>query len=196
MSLQEQVYSILIVSAQRTFNDAIMPFLPDFKFDPIKTVTSISAAKQSLAARSYDFIIINSPLSDGGGIDFATDASGLKTSVVLLLVRSDLYETTFGRVSPCGVYVLPKPTSKSIISQAIDWMTATRERLKMLEKKTVSAEEKIREIRTVNRAKWLLIENLKISESDAHRQIEKQAMDLCITKLAVAEKIIEAFDTQ
>lgn len=195
MSLQEQVYSILIVSAQRTFNDALMPFLPDFKFDPIKTVTSISAAKQSLAARSYDFIIINSPLPDGGGIDFATDVSGLKTSVALLLVRSDLYETTFGRVSSCGVYVLPKPTSKNIISQAIDWMTATRERLKMLERKTVSAEEKIREIRTVNRAKWLLIEKLKISESDAHRQIEKQAMDLCITKLAVAEKIIEAFDT-
>lgn len=195
MSLQEQVYSILIVSAQCTFNDALMPFLPDFKFDPIKAVTSISAAKQSLAARSYDFIIINSPLPDGSGIDFAADASGLKTSVALLLVRSDLYETTFGRVSPCGVYVLPKPTSKNIISQAIDWMTATRERLRMLEKKTVSAEEKIREIQTVNRAKWLLIEKLKISEDDAHRRIEKQAMDLCITKLAVAEKIIEAFNT-
>ncbi len=193
MGLREQVYSILVVSAQRTFNDALMPLLPDFKFDPIKTASSISAAKQSLATRSYDFIIVNSPLPGGGEIDFATDVSGLNASVALLLVRSDMYEVTLDKASPCGVYVLPKPTSKSIISQAIDWMTATRERLKLFEEKTISAEEKIREIRIVNRAKWLLIENLKMSENDAHRHIEKQAMDLCITKLAVAEKIIAAF---
>ena len=33
-----------------------------------------------------------------------------------------------------------------------------------------------------NRAKWLLIENLKMTESDAHHYIEKQAMDRCCSK--------------
>ena len=117
----------------------------------------------------------------------------LKTSVALLMVRSDVYATTYNRVAEYGVYVLPKPTSKPIVSQAIDWMIATRERLKMFEKKTVSTEEKMQEIRIVNRAKWVLIDSLKMTEADAHRYIEKQAMDRCISKREIAEEIIKTY---
>ena len=46
------------------------------------------------------------------------------------------------------------------------------------------------EIRLVNRAKWLLIEQLKMTEAEAHRHIEKQAMDRCVTRRAVAEDIL------
>ncbi|MBE6613614.1 MAG: ANTAR domain-containing protein, partial [Ruminococcaceae bacterium] len=84
-------------------------------------------------------------------------------------------------------------TSKPIVSQAIDWMIATRERLKKFEKKTMSTEEKMQEIRIVNRAKWILIDSLKMTESDAHRYIEKQAMDRCISKREIAEEIIHTY---
>ena len=43
------------------------------------------------------------------------------------------------------------------------------------------------EIRLVNRAKWVLIEQLRMTEQEAHRYIEKQAMDRCVTRRAVAE---------
>ena len=49
------------------------------------------------------------------------------------------------------------------------------------------------EIRMVNRAKWLLIEQLKMTEQQAHRYIEKQAMDRCITRRAVAEQILATY---
>ena len=49
------------------------------------------------------------------------------------------------------------------------------------------------EIRLVNKAKWLLISELKMSEPDAHRYIEKQAMDRCIAKRAIAEEIIKLY---
>ena len=49
------------------------------------------------------------------------------------------------------------------------------------------------EIRLVNRAKWLLISELKMSENDAHKYIEKQAMDRCITRRAMAESIIRTY---
>ena len=54
-------------------------------------------------------------------------------------------------------------------------------------------EKKIEEIRLVNRAKWLLIECLGMKESDAHRYIEKQAMDLRISKSEMAENIIRTY---
>lgn len=193
MNLQEQVYSVLVVSASDTFNASLTPLLPETKFDPIRTETSVNAARRALSDRNYDFIIINSPLPDDSGIRFAIDLSGLKTSVALLMVRSDIYEAMYNKVAEYGVYVLAKPTSKPIVSQAIDWMIATRERLKKFEKKTMSTEEKMQEIRIVNHAKWTLIEQLKMTEADAHRYIEKQAMDYCISKREMAEKIIKTY---
>lgn len=193
MSLQEQIYSVLIVSASDVFNNSFSPLLPDSLFSPIRTEASVNAAKRALADRTYDFIVINSPLPDDTGVRFAIEVSGLKTSVALLMVRSDVYALTNNKVAEHGVYVLPKPTSKPILSQAIDWMIATRERLKIFEKKTMSTEEKMQEIRIVNRAKWLLIEELKMAESDAHRYIEKQAMNRCISKREMAEEIIKTY---
>ena len=55
------------------------------------------------------------------------------------------------------------------------------------------AEEKMKEIRLVNRAKWVLIDELKMSEADAHRYIEKQAMDRCVSRREIAEEIISTY---
>ena len=60
-------------------------------------------------------------------------------------------------------------------------------------KKSLSIEEKMAEIRVVNRAKWILITELKMSEPDAHRYIEKQSMDQCISKRQIAEEIIKTY---
>lgn len=193
MSLQEQIYSVLVVSTSDAFNSALTPLLPESKFDPIRIETSVSSAKRALSERGYDFIVINSPLPDDSGIRFAIDLSGLKTSVALLMVRSDVYAEMYNKVAEYGVYLLPKPTSKPFVSQAIDWMIATRERLKKFEKKTVSTEEKMQEIRIVNHAKWILIEHVKMTEAEAHRYIEKQAMDYCISKRKMAEEIIKTY---
>ena len=62
-----------------------------------------------------------------------------------------------------------------------------------MEKKTATIEEKMEEIRLVNRAKWLLIEELKMTEQEAHRYIEKQAMDRCVTKRVVAVQILSTY---
>ncbi len=193
MSLQENIYSVLVVSASDAFNTALANLLPDSRFDPIRTETSVNAAKRAIADRAYDFIVVNSPLPDDTGVRFAEELSGVRTTVALLMVRSDVYAATYARVAEHGVFVLPKPTSKLIMSQAFDWMIATRERLKKFERKTVSTEEKMKEIRLVNRAKWILIDHLKMTEPDAHRYIEKQAMDRCISKREVAEEIMKTY---
>ena len=80
-----------------------------------------------------------------------------------------------------------------MLTQALRWMAAARERLRRTEKKTATIEEKMEEIRLVNRAKWLLIEQLKMTESDAHRYIEKQAMDRCVSRREIAQNIIRIY---
>ena len=193
MGLKERVYSVLVVSASKNFNDALQPLLPESLFSPVKYVASVSLAKRMLADRPYDYVIVNSPLPDDAGVRFAIDTSNSKEAVVLLLVRSELHEDAYERVFEHGVFTLPKPTSRSMITTALGWMASARERLRQSEKKNLSIEEKIGEIRLVNRAKWLLINNLQMTEPDAHRHIEKQAMNRCISKRTVAQEIIDKY---
>ena len=94
---------------------------------------------------------------------------------------------------PHGVFTLPKPTSKVIMSQALGWLASARERLRKLEKKTLSVEERMEEIRIVNRAKILLVSELHMTEPEAHRYIEKHAMDTCVPKREIAERIIKTY---
>lgn len=195
MNLKERVYSVLIVSAAENFNSALSDLLPESTFSPVYTVSDVSAAKRTLAERAFDFIIINSPLPDDPGIRFSIDVCSGKGTVVLLFVRSDIHGEIYNKVMAYGVFTLPKPTSKQAITQALLWMASSRERLRKFEKSSLSVEEKIEEIRLVNRAKWLLISELKMDESAAHRYVEKQAMDLCISKRQVAEKIIRTYSS-
>ena len=193
MSLKERVYSVLIVSAAEGFNDALSALLPTSKYSPTNFVSNISAAKRALAERAFDFVIINSPLPDDIGTRFAIDTGSSKETVVLLMVRAELQEEIYDKVAEHGVFVLPKPTSKPTMAIALSWLSSAREKLRKTEKKTLSIEEKMEEIRIVNRAKWILIRELKLDEPEAHRYIEKQAMDRCISKLIVAEEIIKTY---
>lgn len=190
MSLKEQVYSVLVVSSAEKLNNALSSLLGESRFHPVRVVSSVSAAKREWSERDYDFIIVNSPLADDTGIRFSIDASESKGAVVLLLVYAELYEDIFDKVAPHGVFTLSKPMSRSLFTMALGWMESVKARLGKLQAKTLSVEEKMEEIRIVNRAKWLLISELKMDEAQAHRYIEKQAMDRCITKREVAEEVL------
>ena len=54
--------------------------------------------------------------------------------------------------------------------------------------------EKINDIRLIDRAKLTLIQYLKMSEEESHKYIEKQAMDLRITKVDVAKNILKIYE--
>ena len=193
MSLQNRVYSVLVVSASESFNTAVSGLLTESVYSPVHFVSSISAARRASAERDFDFVIIHAPLPDELGTRFAIDLSAAQGTVVLLLVRSDIYAEIQDKVSEHGVFTLERPTSKVIMSTALDWMISARERLRRFEKKTLTIEEKMEEIRLVNRAKWLLISELKMDEPQAHRYIEKQAMDRCVQKLEIASEIIRLY---
>ena len=49
-------------------------------------------------------------------------------------------------------------------------------------------------MRTVNHAKWLLIQCLSMTEAEAQKYIEKQAMDARISKRQMAENVIKTYE--
>ena len=196
MHLQEQVYSILLVSSAESFSHSLLELLPEGRYEPVHTAASISSAKQKVLERAYDFIIINTPLPDDAGLHFAIDICASGNAVALLFVRNEIYEEAHSRLVQHGVFTLSKPTSRSTITTALKWMESARERLRRFEKKTLSIEEKMEEIRLINRAKWLLIEKENMTEPEAHRYIEKQAMDHCVSRKTIAQQLIETYQNR
>lgn len=188
-----RAYAVLVVSSSEKMNEALKPLLTGTRFRKVSFANSTTVANRLFLENTYDFVIINSPLPDDFGTKLAIDVSSSKNTVCLQLVKSDAFGNVSDKVTDYGVFLMQKPTSTALVSQAIQFMVSAREKLRGLNKKTVTIEEKMEEIRLVNRAKWLLIENLSMSEPDAHRYIEKQAMDTCVSKREIAENIIKTY---
>lgn len=189
----ERRYSVLAVSASLKFVETLRTLLPEGRYGPVTVLHDAAAARRTLAENSYDLVLINTPLPDEFGTRLALDACESSSAGVLLLVKAEHCPDIEAQVSAHGVLTLAKPTSAQLFAQTLRLLCITRERLRGMEKKAVTLQEKMEEIRLVNRAKWLLIEELKMTEQEAHRYIEKQAMDRCVTRRAVAEQILSTY---
>ncbi len=193
MLFKEYTYSVLIVSSSEKFSSQLAQTLPENEFGPVTIAKNAGEARRRLVDRSYDTIFLNAPLADEFGTKLALDIASSSKSGILMFIKNEIYEDVTAKVIDYGVFTLSKPAPASMVNQVIKIMYAMQERFRMLEKKTVTLEEKMDEIRTVNHAKWVLINHMKMSEDEAHRLIEKQAMDTRKSKREIAEGIIKTY---
>ena len=114
-------------------------------------------------------------------------------SGVMMLVRSEYSDEVAAKVEDFGVFVVPKPISRQFFFQSLKLVRAVRARLVGLRAENVKLQQKIEEIRLVDRAKCALIQYLNMDEAQAHRYIEKQAMDRCVSKRTIAEEIVKTY---
>ena len=189
--------SLLLVSPSEKLNSRLLPMLPPDVYEHIDTVPDAAAARLKIREREYGTVLINSPLP-GGGSDRLAEEICVGTEGVVMLVPEERYAEAAERLTQCGAFVLAKPTQPRVLLQILGAAAATNARLTKIkrraEEKETTAEAKIAEMRIVNRAKWLLIDQLKMTEKQAHRYIEKQAMDRCVTRRAIAENIMTLYN--
>ena len=183
-------YSVLSVAAAEKFHTSLRELLPSGRYSPVHSASDAAEARRRLLESRYDIIVISAPLRDEFGTHLAQHFVENSGAGILLLVKPEYYSDVSAQVTPLGVLALSKPTSPQLMLQCMELLCGTRERLRRMEQKSASIEDKMAEIRLVNRAKWALIENRGMTEQDAHRYIEKQAMDRCVSKRVVAEEIL------
>lgn len=192
MTLSERMYRALIVSKSEKFTTEFGSLLSveQFQRDCAKNA---GQARRSVLEKAFDFVIVNAPLTDEFGTRLCMDVSLSSGTVAVILAPSEVYDEIVHKVMPHGVFVIRKPASQQTILQSLSLLISARERLRSVEKKAGKAQNKLEEIRVVNKAKWYLIDNEDMSENDAHKYIEKTAMDSGITKMQAAQMIIEKY---
>ena len=193
MIFRDETYGVLLVSASEKFNTITGALLPNSEFWPVTICKCAAEAQRKLLEAEYDIILVNTPLPDEFGTRLAVDACRETQASVLLLIRREIHDEIYYKVMESGVITLAKPVSEQSMSQMLRTLCSVRERMRRAEERQSSVEQKIEELRVVNRAKWRLIETMHMTEEDAHRTIRRQAMDNRISQREAAEDILRTY---
>lgn len=158
------------------------------------TFVDAKSAKEGIVSLDPDFIFVNAPLSDSDGLDLCDYIQKQTLASTVLFVNPTLDEKVISQVEAKGVMVLKKPLSIDKVLSGIRYLSAVRQRTEQVEKENKILREQLEETRIVSRAKLLLVQYLGMSEYDAHKYIEKNAMDRRVKKSVIAKEIINTYE--
>ena len=188
--------SVLIVSSSEKGKELLKELMTFQSYNKIITADTGNEARRLLIEKDFDLCIINAPLKDEFGDEFAINIASRGISQVMLIIKNEMADEVSEKVEEFGVFVVPKPINRQFFWSALKLMNAAHNRLMSLQSKNVQLQKKIDDIKFIDRAKCLLIQTLKITEEEAHRAIEKRAMDMRITKKEVAAEIMRKYGKQ
>lgn len=187
--------SVLIVSSSDKGRVFFEEILSHNTYKDLIIANNGIEARKFLNEREFDLCIINTPLSDEFGSDLSMYLIGETMMQVMLIVKSELADELSSKVEKYGVFVIAKPINRQVILNALKFIRVATNRIKGLKSENVQLQKKIEDIRYIDRAKCVLIEYLKMTEIEAHKFIEKQSMDMRITKKEVASRILKTYES-
>lgn len=186
--------SALIVSSSDKGTDFINEILGSASIGKIVILKTSGEARRLLMECDFDLVVINAPLYDESGEALSKHIASKGISQVILVVKSEYYEEVSAMTEDYGVLTVAKPISRALFWSALKLAKSAGSRLKLMRAENNKLKRKIEDIRIVDRAKCILISYLSMSEQEAHKYIEKQAMDMRTTRRAVAEGILKTYE--
>lgn len=186
--------SALIISSFEKGSDFFNDILASASIGKIVTLRTGGEARRLLMDCDFDLVVINAPLKDESGESLSRHIASKGMSQVILVVKNEFFEEVSALTEDYGVLTVAKPISKALFWSAFKLAKSASSRLKLMQAENMRLKQKIDDIRVVDRAKCILISYLGMVEQEAHRYIEKQAMDMRTTRRAVAEGILKTYE--
>ena len=187
--------NVLLASKPGAAVEVLTKLLAENNCQVTETVYSCESAVEYADDMKYDIVVINSPLIDADGVEAAVRISKETVCGVIMIVQSDKTSEIGNAVIDYGVVIVPKPINKMLFKQCIGVVHAARKRYAGLSKENERLKSTLEEAKIINRAKLLLMQYLALSEERAHRYIEKQAMDMRISKIEAARQILKTYSS-
>ena len=184
----------LLVSSSEAQTQRISALLTRARVVPFDHAGSVRQALEQFDAGGIDGVLIAEPIAGSSGRELALQLKKRHCMAVLLLAAPEHADAAAALLEQSGVLVLPNDAPESLIVQTIRLLTAVRIQLEQMQHKTEKLEAKVADIRIINRAKLLLVQHLQMTETEAHKYIEKQAMDTSMRRRTIAENIIRTYE--
>lgn len=187
--MEAESHSVLLVSRDSKIISQVSAFLVAPLFE-LTTTSDFNEARRLATERSFNIIIADS--GDGYDTDFAINVAD-SYSTILLLVPNEHFDEISYRVEGYGILTITKPFEPFYFYNMVKIAIAVQYKVQVLSSQTTKLKVKMEEIKQVNRAKMLLMQNMKMTEQEAHRYIEKEAMDRGMKRIAISEEIIKTY---
>lgn len=193
MAQSHRFATLLLITGSQDTAAQFAALLPADRFSPELSVCSAIEAPYILGENVYDVVVIDDSIPPANGTKLAATAAKNDMTSVLLLARPERFAPVARYAEAHGFMALKSPADPVLLRQSLNMLATVSDRLHHLESRAESLEAKMEEMRLVNRAKLILIQQFKMTEQDAHRFIEKNAMDRCVKRRAIAENIIRTY---
>ena len=184
---------VFVISSNENFHRYVRDNLPDGDYIIAGGAVSCTEARQKMMDESAAVILINMPLNDECGTELAGDLAENTCSAVIAVVKNEQETEMRQALEPCGVLVLGRPFAHAAFHQVVYDAAASFARLSAMSMENQRLQIKLLDLRTVNRAKYALMQYLGMTEEQAHKYIEQQAMNMRISKRAAAENVLKTY---
>lgn len=184
----------IIVSYSEKGIEIITNILNSIQCDDITIAKTCDQARVLALNNEYDLCIINSPVHNDNGITLALYFVAKGDTQVLFCVKNEVYDQVSSQIEEYGVVTIAKPLNKDLLYSSLKLMKAVSYKLEKIRTINDKLSKQIEDIKIVDRAKFVLISHLNMSETEAHKYIEREAMNTRTTKRLVAEKILKTYD--
>lgn len=160
---------------------------------PVQCCCAGGEARRALCEGDVSLVVVNAPLPDEYGRDLAAQAAADGTDAILICPApmADKLSAGFEREG-AGVFVLARPLSRAQAAFALRIIRAGRQRVQRLLEQNRRLKKRIEEMRVLTEAKCALALRCGMTEEEAHRAIEKRAMDARISTRDVALEILQS----
>ena len=186
--------NVLVISTFEKSKDFFVEALHEVSCQKIVTVQTGGDARRLLLEQSFELCIVNAPMRDESGENLAMHIAASYSSQVILLVKAEYYEEVTALVGDYGVITVQKPMTRASFLSALQVTKVFHSKLQLMQAKNNKLQQQIKDIRIVNRAKYILISIMGMSEDEAHKYIERQAMDTRTSKREIAENILKTYE--
>lgn len=185
--------NVLVVSGFSGLYDTLAPMLKDCGFCEVFRAVNTAAAKKILLTEEVCGVVINCPLDDGFGLDFAMECATQKNTAVLMFVKKELFSQCVQKTASTGILTLKKPNTPETVRQSLHLLFSTSKKLTCLRDNDTEENERTRELKLISRAKMILISSFGMTEEQAHKYIERRSMESRLPKKTVALNIINSY---
>ncbi len=156
--------------------------------------TELTAARGLISSGKFDFVITDYGIFDEDAADFSVMTAETTKSCPLLVTSLPENSSAVQDAWNAGVYVIRRPVDIPEFTRAMRLLRSVKLRMEHFAKENRELQRRMEESKLINRAKCVLIQYLNMTEEQAHKYIEKQAMNMRRSRTSVAESILRTYD--
>lgn len=189
-----ETYRVFIATPCPQTKKNLQDLLYRFNYTTMGEVSNTGEALRLIRAQVPDLVILDSTLSGLESLKMVSILEEDQISPVILLIPSWNQQLVMEARRSWIFSFLVKPVTEQNLWPAIETARSSFLMIQKKEREIQSLKDSLETRKFVEKAKGLMINNLKISENEAYKRLQKYSMDQGLTMLKVAKRVISFYE--